>query len=138
MKCIKKYIIPAICAATVFLLLRCFFFIGYVPSESMEPTIPKGSFIIGTRLVNDLRKGDVVVFRWKDQLVVKRIVAIPGEKIMHAGEIRIIPADCYYVLGDNGEKSWDSRFWEEPFIEHNQILARIFTKSEAEFKKEVP
>ena len=137
MKCIKKYIIPAICAATVFLLLRCFFFVGYVPSESMEPTIPKGSFIVGTRFVNNLRKGDVVVFIWHDQLVVKRIAAIPGEKILHAGEIRSIPADCYYLLGDNHEKSWDSRFWKELFIEREKILARIFTKSSAESVKEV-
>lgn len=138
MKYIKIYIIPAICAATVFLLLRCFFFVGYVPSESMEPTIPKGSFIVGTRFVNNLRKGDVVVFIWHDQLVVKRIAAIPGEKILHAGEIRRIPADCYYLLGDNHEKSWDSRFWKEPFIEREKILARIFTKSSAESVKEVP
>ena len=138
MKHIKNYIIPAICAATVFLLLRYFFFVGYVPSESMEPTIPKGSFIVGTRFVNNLCKGDVVVFIWHDQLVVKRIVAIPGEKILHAGEIRSIPADCYYLLGDNREKSWDSRFWKEPFIEREKILARIFTKLSAEPVKEVP
>ncbi len=138
MKHIKNYIVPAICAATVFLLLRCFFFVGYVPSESMEPTIPKGSFIVGTRFVNNLRKGDVVVFIWQDQLVVKRIAALPGEKILHAGEIRKIPADCYYLLGDNREKSWDSRFWKEPFIERDKILARIFTKSSEESGKEVP
>lgn len=80
----------------------------------------------------------MVVFIWHDQLVVKRIAAIPGEKILHAGEIRRIPADCYYLLGDNHEKSWDSRFWKEPFIEREKILARIFTKSSAESVKEVP
>lgn len=138
MKCIKKYIIPAICAATVFLLLRYFFFVGYVPSESMEPTIQKGSFIIGTRFMNDLKKGDVVVFKWQEQLVVKRIVAMPGEKIMHSGKIKSIPADCYYVLGDNREKSWDSRFWEEPFVEREKVLARIFCKSMNVSAKEVP
>ena len=138
MKRIKHYIIPAICAATVFLLLRCFFFIGYVPTESMEPTIPKGSFIIGTRMIKDISKGDVVVFQRQNQLLVKRVAALPGEIIMREGESVAVPAGCYYVLGDNREKSWDSRFWEDPFIEHEKILARIFSKSMVESDKEVP
>lgn len=138
MKRIKNCIVPAICAATVFLLLRCFLFVGYVPSESMEPTIPKGSFIVGTRFVNNLHKGDVVVFMWQGQLVVKRIAGLPGEIIIHAGEEVTIPAECYYLLGDNRENSWDSRFWEAPFIEHEKIVARIYAKSMAVSVEEGP
>lgn len=126
MKCIKNYIIPAICAATVFLLLRYFFFVGYVPSESMEPTIQKGSFIIGTRFMNDLKKGDVVVFKWQEQLVVKRIAAMPGEKIMHSGKIKSIPADCYYVLGDNREKVLGFSFLGRTFRRTRKGISQNF------------
>ena len=41
MKRLKFLIIPALCAAAVFLLLRFVFLIGYVPTESMEPTLER-------------------------------------------------------------------------------------------------
>lgn len=42
-----KWIFPAIAMLLTFILLKCVFLIGYVPSESMEPTLERGSYIIG-------------------------------------------------------------------------------------------
>lgn len=38
-------------------------FLGYVPSESMEPTIQANSFIIGNRIYSGLFQGDIVILK---------------------------------------------------------------------------
>lgn len=125
MKKYKSVIIPALCAATVFLLLRCFFFVGYVPTESMEPTIPKGSYILGNRVYGELHRGDIIIFKKNDQMLVKRIAAEPGDCIVHNEASIVVPDGCYYVLGDNRGQSYDSRFWADPFVNEREIVARL-------------
>ncbi len=39
-----------------------------------------------------------------------------------------VPAGCYFLLGDNPEHSYDSRYWEDMFILKSSMVARIFTK----------
>ena len=56
-------LIPLLCAILVVLLFRTVFFLGYVPTASMEPTIPKGSLILGLRQYGELSTGDIVIFR---------------------------------------------------------------------------
>lgn len=83
------------------------------------------------------RRGDIVVFRLPgaESYLVKRIVGTPGDVVESVDDrlrlsgrfpaepylakdevtasIRpeVIPADCYYVLGDNRANSLDSRAW---------------------------
>lgn len=125
MKRLKFLIIPALCAAAVFLLLRFVFLIGYVPTESMEPTLEKDSFILGSRIYGKLSTGDIVIFEHEGQLMVKRIAAVQGEEIERNGIQITVPANCYYMLGDNSANSYDSRFWTEPFIEKGCIVAKL-------------
>ena len=49
-----RFIIPMLCFVAAIVLLRFVFYIGYVPTESMEPTIPAGSKVIGVRIIQDL------------------------------------------------------------------------------------
>lgn len=125
MKRLKFLIIPALCAAAVFLLLRFVFLIGYVPTESMEPTLEKDSFILGSRIYGKLSTGDIVIFEHEGQLMVKRIAAVQGEEIERNGIQITVPANCYYMLGDNSANSYDSRFWTKPFIEKGCIVAKL-------------
>lgn len=120
-----RFIIPMLSFVIAIVLLRFVFYIGYVPTESMEPTIPAGSKVIGIRIIKDLSVGDIVVFEHNGTNMVKRIAAGPGEKIQIKGKKTIIPKDCYYVLGDNYLNSYDSRYWDDPFIHKSQIVAII-------------
>ena len=125
MKRRKRLVIPIACMLTVLLLFRGVFLIGYVPSASMEPTLQKGSIIIGIRLHGDLQTGDIIIFRREGELLVKRIAASPGESIRHNGEQITVPDDCYYVRGDNADDSFDSRYWDDPFVKGEDVVAKL-------------
>lgn len=120
-----RLIIPMLSFVAAIVLLRFVFYIGYVPTESMEPTIPAGSKVIGIRIIQDLSVGDIVVFEHNGTNMVKRIAAGPGEIVQIQGKKTIVPKDCYYVLGDNYLNSYDSRYWDEPFVPRKNIIAKI-------------
>lgn len=120
-----RLIIPMLSFVAAIVLLRFVFYIGYVPTESMEPTIPAGSKVIGVRIIQDLSVGDIVVFEHNGTNMVKRIAAGPGEMVQIQGENTIVPKDCYYVLGDNCLDSYDSRYWDEPFVFKQNIIAQV-------------
>ena len=123
----RKWIIllPIITAVTILLLFRFVFLIGYVPSESMEPTLQKESFILGSRLFGDLKTGDIVVFEHEGTVMVKRIAACPGEEITVDGILYYVPDRSYFMLGDNKDNSYDSRYWECPYISEEKIIAKM-------------
>lgn len=122
----KGWVLIPICVAVLFIIIfKTVFLIGYVPSASMEPTLKKGSIILGVRCYQELGIDDIIIFRHNGQLNVKRIAAIEGEGVVIDGKILLVPEDCYYVLGDNMENSYDSRFWKEPFVKRDDIIAKI-------------
>lgn len=66
---------------------------GFVPTQSMEPTIRHGSVYMGSRLsymTKDVSRGDIVVFRKDGVCLVKRVVGMPGESvIINNGQVYI-------------------------------------------------
>lgn len=124
-----------------------------VPTGSMENTIMPGSRIIINRLAyltDEPQRGDVISFWYPDneeENYLKRIIGLPGEtvegkdgKIYIDGEeleetyIKevsyqdfgpyLVPEDSYFVMGDNRNDSWDSRYWKNKFVEKKAIVGR--------------
>lgn len=139
---VSRFPVPILLTLLTLFVFRMVLFIGYVPSASMEPTLQAGSFIIGSRFFGDPGKGDIIVFYHDDKLLVKRIAACPGE-IVDRSELSymtsvpipawddpelVIPEGCYFVLGDNSQDSFDSRYWDDPFVRTCDIVACVFVK----------
>ena len=79
------------CAVVIVLAFKYSLFIGYVPSESMEPTLKAGSYIIGSRIYGELKTGDIIIFEHDEKMLVKRIAATEGERITENGLLILFP-----------------------------------------------
>lgn len=104
-------------------------------------------------LFEEPERGDIVIFKYPDdesQNFVKRIIGVPGDVIQISdghvyvngeqleedylrepmnsdGEelTYVVPADCYFMLGDNRNNSKDSRYWNNTFVSKDKIIAKV-------------
>ncbi|AGB40605.1 signal peptidase I [Halobacteroides halobius DSM 5150] len=123
----------------------------YIPSGSMRPTLQPGDRILVNKLIyrfRDPKRGEVIVFKYPvnpNRKFIKRVIGLPGDTIKIVdGRVYVngkpleedytleksytdypaikIPANNYFVLGDNRNNSKDSRFWG--FVPRENIIGK--------------
>lgn len=142
----------------IFIMRQAWLEPAIVTSGSMEPTLSVGDrFLVDHRrtLSGKWKRGDLVLLqttngRWGEDVLVKRIIGLPSERIeIFKGRVyvdgsllpesylkeRPLPEDEaplvlgkgeYYVLGDNRNNSGDSR--EYGPVENAEIRGRVLRK----------
>jgi len=137
---------------------------AYVPTGSMESTVMTGSRVLLNRLSyiwEDPQRGDIVVFYYPDnpkKIYLKRIMGLPGETIEgYNGVVYIdgmpllkdftaekleqdfgpfqVPEGCYFMMGDNRNDSWDSRYWNNKYVDKKKILGKVSLEYYPEWKR---
>lgn len=97
-----------------------------VPAVSMEPTILRGDILFADKRYNcrgcksAVRRGDIAVFTYPDNrtlLFVKRIIALPGDRVRAEGRQLIVNGKPLSAPGDRGEdgrstEQIDGRSWQ--------------------------
>ena len=86
--------------------------IYHIPSVSMMPTLIPGDYVLVDQWAyqeKSPRKGDVIVFQhpYNQRSYIKRIAYLPSEEFMG----KFLAEDHFAVLGDNTDRSEDSRFF---------------------------
>lgn len=122
-----------------------------IQGNSMSPTMNEGNIVLSVKS-NDCRKGDVIAFYYNNKVLIKRVIATPGDVVnitengdvyvngellnepyvdkKHIGQCNIefpyqVPAAKYFVLGDHRETSVDSRNTAVGCVAEDQIVGKI-------------
>ena len=137
----------ALLVAAVVLLFPAFVVYG----NSMAPALHEGDLVLAA-YDGPSKTGDIVAFRSGERVLIKRVVAGPGDsvEVLEDGRVRVngeqlsepwamftddsageldypvtLPNGGYFVLGDNRGSSVDSRFRVLGVIDESQILGRL-------------
>ncbi|MBQ9119789.1 MAG: signal peptidase I [Lachnospiraceae bacterium] len=155
--------VVAVAFALAFIVTHFVIIKAEVPTGSMKDTIQIDDRLIGFRLAylfSDPERGDIVIFEFPDneeEIYIKRVIGLPGEtveivdgllyiddklyaedyvreKVVGSFGPYKVPEDCYFMMGDNRNHSWDSRYWENTFVKKEKILGKAWLRYAPSFE----
>jgi len=143
-------VVAAVAALIATLLLP----VLQIAGTSMEPSLNDGDIVLLVKK-NDLQTGDLCAFYYSNKILIKRIIATPGdylwiesdgtvflngevldepyvsEKALGECDVEFpyqVPENNYFVMGDKRETSIDSRSSVIGSIAEDQIIGKIICK----------
>lgn len=136
-------------------LFFCLFTICPVVGVSMLNTLEDGDYVLVAKFAKNPTYGDVVIFSVKTEgeetMFVKRVIGKGGDIVeirnnqvtvngvtidepylyeeMETDDLLIqVPPDSFFVLGDNRNRSVDSRFAEVGCVSRSQLRGKVYFK----------
>lgn len=125
-----------------------------ISGTSMEPTLKNGDIVVLVK-TSDLKHGDLCGFSYSNKILIKRVIALPGETVyidksgivyvnsvsltepyiteLSLGECDIefpyvVPENTYFLMGDQRATSIDSRNSVIGCIPYDQIIGKLILK----------
>ncbi len=155
----KKYVrtilkIVLVVVLTVSLLLNLFTYVIPVVKHygnSMEPTLSDSQLLLLYK-TEDVEQGDVIAFYYNNKVLVRRVIATPGEQVnidifgtVYINGIELnedyikdktlgqsdiefpynVPANSVFVLGDSRQISMDSRLSKIGAVSEDRIIGKV-------------
>lgn len=138
-------------AATAILVATLWLPVLQIYGSSMTPTLSEGQLVVAVKSKR-LERGDIIAFYYNNKILVKRVVAGPGEwvDIDEAGNVSVndtlleepylverslgqcdidfpyqVPDNRYFVLGDHRSTSVDSRSTSVGCVSTEDIVGRL-------------
>lgn len=141
-------------AAIAALIATLIFPVLQIAGNSMEPSLVEGDLVLLVK-TNKLETGDLCAFYYSNKILIKRVIACPGDYIWieadgtvflngeelnepyisekALGECDVefpyqVPENAYFMMGDHRESSIDSRSSTIGCITEDQIVGKIWCK----------
>lgn len=138
-------------AAAAILVANLWLPVLQVTGTSMSPTLQEGQVLMASK-GHDFKTGDVIAFYYNNKILVKRVIAMPGDWVnisedgtVYVNDIAIdepylnekalgdcnielpyqVPESKIFVMGDNRSVSLDSRNTAIGCVSEEQVVGRI-------------
>jgi len=121
-----------------------------VDGPSMDNTLANNQILILNKLDKNITYGDIIVFNYKEDKLIKRVIGLPGDTVdVKSGNLYVndkfvvedyissmtndfsitdlgitkVPNNTYFVMGDNRYVSFDSRYFG--VVKEKEVIGTI-------------